>query len=301
LASEDHTIGMKFSEPSQSASDGVAYLKVCVKDWRAHALAQRRSDGIQTVTDAEGIKTVYCSQAVLETLQEINSAGTLSERKPRLAGLWGLDGKQYACIGTLSSGKDGVLSADLILALPFQETDKIPPGSTGYQGTKCTCRGKEFILAGREIEALPQPRSSGKSEFDKAEIMKVTEFNKAETECTAESCPIDKEKLLLAHEKVGKDIPYTDTITITPKMGKKIKEPKAQPTIQRKAVETEKGIDNNETKTKTVSSPALPNVALSPAGEAKTSELAELQANDKNKEKPRAAGKKIRAGASPLK
>ncbi|MDD4986594.1 MAG: ParB/RepB/Spo0J family partition protein, partial [Dehalococcoidales bacterium] len=195
LATEDHTIGMKFTEPSESASDGVSYLKVCVKDWRAHELAQRRADGIQTITDAEGLKTVYCSQAVLETLQEINSAGTLSERKPRLAGLWGLDGKQYACIGTVSSGKDGVLSASIILALPFQETDKIPPGSTGYQGTKCTCRGKEYILAGREIEALPQPATTGKSAgkiTGKVTSSVNTSANTSDnTECTENSCPIN--------------------------------------------------------------------------------------------------------------
>ena len=35
LATEDHTIDMKFKVPSQSASDGVSFHKVCVKDYRA--------------------------------------------------------------------------------------------------------------------------------------------------------------------------------------------------------------------------------------------------------------------------
>ena len=283
LTTEDHTIDMKFKlsgvvPANNSICNGNdTFIKVCVKDWRkmkpatqeaivevaekaAEQLAQRRTDGIQTITDAEGIKTVYASQATLQKLEDMNSAGSLTERKPKLRGLYELDGKQYAVIGTVSSGKDGVLSADLILALPFQETDKIPTGSTGYQGKKCTFRGKEYILAGREIEALPQPA------------------RKTETECTADSCPVSH---------VVKKV-------------KKNKEPKAQASIQCTTADLAQGQSENETKTKTVRSPATGKEALAPPATEETSELAELKAKGKQAKKGKKSATKIRAGASPL-
>lgn len=301
LATADHTIDMKFSVPSESASDGVAYLKVCVKDWKkmspatkeaivetaekaAEQLAQRRADGIQTITDAEGIKMVYASQATLEEVEGINSAGTLTEKKPRLAGLYKLDGKEYACVGSVSSGAEGIISCDCYLVLPFEEINKMPDGGGPYHGKKCTFRGKEYVLAGREIEWLPQPRSTGKSAgkiTGKVTSSANTSDNTCDNaECTEDSCPINT-------AEIGKKL-------------KKNKEPKAHPVSSKLGDELAKGQHNNETKTKTVSSPSLALSARSPHAQAKTSKLAELQANVKNKEKPSKAGKKIRAGASPL-
>ncbi len=296
LTTEDHTIDMKFKlsgvvPANNSICNGNdTYIKVCVKDWRkmkpatqeaivevglkaAEQLREHHFVGIQVLSDAEGIKTLHCTQAILDAMYDINSAGTLIEKKPRLAGLYELGEEKYAVIGAVLTGKDGVESCDLILALPFQETDKIPPGTSHYQGKKCSCRGKEYILAGRFIEARRQTAPGDKS------AGKITK--KVTTECTADSCPINI-------DEIGKKV-------------KKIKEPKAQASIQCPTADLEQGSKNNETETKTVSSPSPAQPARSPTAEAKTSELAELKPNVKQAGKSKKSAKKIRAGASPLK
>ena len=262
LASEDHTIGMKFSEPSET--DGVAYLKVCVKDWRVWQKQEldKIRNGIQTITDAEGLKTVYRSKVIMEELQGMSSADTLTEAKPRLRGVWAIDGKDYACIGTVSSGKDGVLSADLILALPFQETDKIPPGSTHYQGKKCTYRGTEYILAGPKITVLPHPATTGKS------AGKITE--KVTTECTEDSCPINI-------AEIGKKL-------------KKNKEPKAQASIPKQVAKLPNMEKNIEIETKPANETASPLTAPEPPTTVETSEPSELKAKGRKTSKNSSRG-----------
>jgi len=337
LATEDHTIDMKFKIRGVVAGGSISngqdtYLKVCVKDWQrmvpatqgaivevaekaAGQLAKRRSDGIQTITDAEGLKTVYCSKETLAKLQDMNSAGTLTEKKPRLAGLYELDGQKYACIGTVSSGKDGVLSADCYLALPFEEINKLPDGGGNYHGQKCSFHGAEYVLAGREIEFLPQPpvKSAGKitkkvtrETLAGGELPCETCDNDGET-CNRERFHIDDNNKYVCEHKVpqpgetNKPKRETNQPGSETGKGKKNKEAKPHPISSKLGDELGKGIENNETKTKTVSSPSPAQEARSPLAQAKTSELAELQANGKNKEKPKRSGKKNPAGASPIK
>jgi ParB family chromosome partitioning protein len=311
LDDEDHSVGMRFSVPSETAGDGRIYLKVCVKDWRAHEKREKQGPVVDVEASAAekpaldtpvferepeskapdtwrrvsppaamgeaGLDKLFCPDKLLSELAGINSAGTLTEAKPRLSGLYELGGRHYACVGSVSSGDQGVISCDLILALPLEEINKIPPGETGYQGRKCRFRGNDYILAGPKILA-----------------MRLADETKA-----AGIEPVDENS-----ESNPPTIPPTDE-TKPPehetRVKKKVKEPKAQPAIPCPTADPPQPQIENETKTKTVSSPAPPLQALAPLANAETSELAELQANAEQDGQAAKPVKKNRAGASPLK
>jgi hypothetical protein len=206
----------------------------------------------------------------LEEVEGINSASTLTEKKPRLAGLYKLDGKEYACVGSVSSGAEGIISCDCYLVLPFEEINKIPDGGGSYHGKKCTYRGKEYVLAGRKINFLPQPSVEVKLSDSLAKAVKTH-----------------------GSEHVGKIIDAVGRMN-------KAKSAKPKTAIPKQAPKPTPAQTENETEPKTVRSPSPANVARTPPTQEKTSELSETRTNGKNKEKPSRAGKKIARGASHL-
>jgi len=128
----------------------------------------------------------------------------------------------------------------------------------------CKLASEDHTIGTKIRDVVPTETDWGKGLNPALKQEKVTNA------CTADSCPIN-------------------TADIAKKI-KKNKEPKAQPTIQRKAVETEKGIDNNETKTKTVSETASDQKATEPPSKVETSEPASLKAKGRKTSKNSSRG-----------
>ncbi len=105
-------------------------------------------------------EAIQVDKAELEKLAVMNSCDTIGEKNPRLRGIYDLNGNQYACTGSMSTGADGVLEATCYHVKPSEsysgKSHAFRPGTGhGYDGVCASFHGKQYVLFGQPIKFTP--------------------------------------------------------------------------------------------------------------------------------------------------
>jgi ParB family chromosome partitioning protein len=120
----------------------------------------------------QGLQEVICDQKTLRAILDMNSCQSLTERPPKLKGLYELDGKRYACTGGLDRADGVVFEVDCYPVMHDavykglkRTTDSLT--GIGYSGIWGSYKGNIYVLTGSVVKFLPQPKDNTEKKVSK--------------------------------------------------------------------------------------------------------------------------------------
>jgi ParB family chromosome partitioning protein len=133
---------------------------------------QKTSGAGAPTENIQGLQEVVCDQKTLRKILDMNSCNSLTERPPKLKGLYELDGKKYACTGGLESGNEGVIEVDcypVMLDSEYKGLKRTTDSLTGigYSGIWGAYKGTQYVLIGSVVKFLPQPKDNSEKNVSK--------------------------------------------------------------------------------------------------------------------------------------
>lgn len=132
-----------------------------------------KTGGAATPTEnIQGLLEVVCDRKTLRRILDMNSCNSLTERPPKLKGLYEVDGKKYACTGGIESGKDGVVEVDcypVMLETEYKGLIRTTDSLTGigYSGIWGAYHGVTYVLCGSVVKFLPKPKDNSEKKVSK--------------------------------------------------------------------------------------------------------------------------------------